>query len=438
MKDGNIDCFELYTRCIKLAFKLAIESDGIVTAEEKKLQKLLHNVLDDCRGMNQLISEGDVRESLCEVIFGGEGTQAVEKEFEGTETTASKSPEEVLKKALDELSNLIGLSSVKNEIQRLSNYLQIEAKRRDAGLASSKQSLHFVFTGNPGTGKTTVARIVAELLYGFRVLNDDKLIETDRSSLVGGYIGQTAIKTKEVIDSALDGMLFIDEAYTLSGKGENDFGQEAIDTLLKAMEDQRDRLVVVAAGYTSNMEDFLASNPGLQSRFTRFIDFPDYTVKDLCKIFMLLANNSQYSLTPLAMANLALIFNVLYTKRDENFGNGRLVRNLFEKTLGNHSDRLVELADLSKDELTTISELDLPYDQIGQDGPDEFSNVVWKAECPGCAKVHKARIDFLGKSVKCKCGTGFRVPFWNPVPNTVDLTKTITHYDEIEGHLLYE
>ena len=233
--------------------------------------------------------------------------------------------ESVIGQATAELEALIGLAGVKSEVKKLIDFLKVQQMRRQHGLKESGQSLHYVFTGNPGTGKTTVARILGKIFHGFGILKTTNLIETDRSGLIAGYVGQTAIKTDEVIEKALDGVLFIDEAYTLSrsGAASGDFGQEAIDTLLKRMEDQRDRLIVVVAGYPKPMQDFLRSNPGLQSRFTRFIAFEDYSVQEMCRIFEKFCNDNEYVLTPLARINAFLLFVAARSRRDETFGNAR-------------------------------------------------------------------------------------------------------------------
>jgi len=412
----SLDIAQLFRKAFTLAFKLIIQADGTVGDEERASYAMATQVADvrveTCRvALEHLLLAFESTEQESKVSAGGlAGAPSISKSNE-----KQRDPEEALREAAKELEDLIGLRPVKEEITRLANYLKVEAKRKAAGLPSGKQSLHFVFTGNPGTGKTTVARIMSKLLFGYGVLPTATLIETDRGNLVGGFLGQTAIKTKEVIGSALDGVLFIDEAYTLapSTPHGDQFGQEAIDTILKAMEDNRDRLVVIVAGYTSNMASFLESNPGLKSRFTRFIVFPDYSPKDLCKIFLTMAEHNQYTLDPQAAANLAIICHALFIAHDRNFGNGRLVRNLFEKTLGNHADRVVAVDELTREVLTTIVADDLPYEMAGLRGKVDFTEERWLARCESCGVVHKAGIKLITKSVKCKCGSGFRVPCWS-------------------------
>jgi SpoVK/Ycf46/Vps4 family AAA+-type ATPase len=216
-------------------------------------------------------------------------------------------------------------------------------------------SLHLVFSGNPGTGKTTVARLLAQIYHEIGLLSKGHLIETDRSGLVGGYVGQTAVKTQEVIKSALGGILFIDEAYSLAQESENDYGKEAIDTLLKAMEDHRDDLIVIVAGYPALMEKFLYSNPGLESRFNKFIYFEDYNDIELYEIFMLMCQDSNLSLDEGAEDYLKQYFKKVYENRSKNFANGRAVRNLFEEVITNQANRLAQQSDITDEELNTLT-----------------------------------------------------------------------------------
>lgn len=261
---------------------------------------------------------------------------------------------------LDELRSLIGLTEVKSEVTALANFVRIQKEREKIGLKPVGLSYHCVFTGNPGTGKTTVARILAAIYKNLGILKKGHLVETDRSGLVAEYVGQTAVKTNKIIDSALDGVLFIDEAYSLVQGGGNDYGQEAISTLLKRMEDDRDRLVVILAGYSDEMKQFIDSNPGLQSRFSRYIHFADYTTEELEKIFMLNVQKNQYKLDESGCQKLSQMLSFAVEHKDKNFGNGRFVRNMFEKTIQNQATRLSKQASLSAAELSTLTAEDLP------------------------------------------------------------------------------
>ena len=263
------------------------------------------------------------------------------------------------KSSTSELDALVGLSSVKEEIKTLSNFIKIQQKRKEQGLKSSSVSYHCVFTGNPGTGKTTVARIVAQIYKDLGILSKGHLVETDRAGLVAEYVGQTAVKTNKIIDSALDGVLFIDEAYSLIGTGQ-DYGKEAIATLLKRMEDNRDRLVVILAGYSKEMQDFINTNPGLQSRFNRYIDFPDYSAEELLQIFEKNIEKFDYKLEKEALVAMSEYFQHAVENKDANFGNARFVRNIFEKTLEKQANRLSTDPELDTEELTLITLADLP------------------------------------------------------------------------------
>ena len=260
-----------------------------------------------------------------------------------------------------ELDDLIGLGSVKEEVRSLSNFVKLQKQREAQGLKTAKVSYHLVFYGSPGTGKTTVARIVGRIYKDLGVLKKGHTVETDRGGLVAKFMGQTALKTDTVIQQALDGVLFIDEAYSLvpeDGNG-SDYGQEAISTLLKRMEDYRDRLVVIIAGYKNEMQRFIDSNPGLQSRFNRYIDFPDYTGGELADIFKMYMKKNQYTLSPDAETYLKERFEYAVAHKDRNFGNARYARNVFEKSIQQQANRLSGKSNLSKSELTELTVDDL-------------------------------------------------------------------------------
>lgn len=304
---------------------LLAKADGVVTEQEKKW--------------------------LAELVRLGEARRAV-----GVRRTE---PSDAGGDPLKELDELVGLAPVKRQVRDLANFVRIRAERERRGMKTASASYHCVFTGNPGTGKTTVARILAGVYKDLGVLSKGHLVETDRSGLVAEYVGQTAVKTNKIIDSALDGVLFIDEAYTLVKGGKEDFGAEAIATLLKRMEDDRDRLVVILAGYTDEMRAFIESNPGLRSRFTRTIEFPDYTAEELEVIFLRLAERNQYVLTTNAMRALRARLAREVAAKDRTFGNGRFARNLFERAIERQATRLADVGELSGAVLEQITEADM-------------------------------------------------------------------------------
>lgn len=287
-----------------------------------------------------------------------------------------------LEEAIKKLHKLEGLELVKNQVCDWINQIRVFKMRKERGLSVPDMSYHLVFTGNPGTGKTTVARLMAQIYCALGILSEGHLIEVDRSDLVAGYVGQTAIKTREILRKAYGGVLFIDEAYSLTKGGGTDFGREAIDTLLKEMEDKRDNLVVIVAGYDTLMQNFIDSNPGLRSRFKNYIQFSDYTGNELYHIFLGMCRENQYSLTAPAKEALIAYFHDLYSKRDKNFGNGRDVRNIFETIVTRQSKRIAKLINPSNEEITTIDILDLPFTPILSNKTGMSSNPSHKSPMP--------------------------------------------------------
>ncbi len=261
--------------------------------------------------------------------------------------------------SFEDLEKLIGLSKAKQEIREISDFAKIQKARKDQGLPTSEVSFHLVFTGNPGTGKTTVARLVAKIYKELGIVSKGHLIEVSAKDLIAGYVGQTAIKTGEVIEKALGGVLFIDEAYTLLDKGGQGFGQEAIDTLLKEMEDKRDDLAIIVAGYDELMKDFISSNPGLKSRFNKYVHFDDYTAEEMYAIFCSLCDNGAYYVSEDAKKLIEGYFNMLCSSKDRDFANGRTVRNVFEQIISKQASRISSIENKTKEVLSTIEAEDI-------------------------------------------------------------------------------
>ena len=289
----------------------------------------------------------------------GDFAKAEVKAEASAEAAEEAEPEKTAEELLAEMDELVGLDAVKKDIRTMINFIRVCKLRQERGMKAPELSHHMVFSGNPGTGKTTIARLLAELYKSIGLLEKGQLVEVDRSGLIAGYQGQTAIKTAEVIQSALGGVLFIDEAYSLVGSDNDTYGKECIATILKAMEDHRDELVVIVAGYDDLMEKFINSNPGLQSRFNKYIHFPDYTGDELYEIFLIRCRSNGYDLEPEAQELLQAVFKDMYETRDANFGNGRTVRNIFEKVINCQATRLAADMDITDEELRLLTIADV-------------------------------------------------------------------------------
>jgi len=402
---------QIQTMVMRLA-NLVAKADGRLAPEEERQMQWIHGELRrilvriplataDSDASAKPIGSQAVQTASFEIVAPAiKGAATLRK----TVQTEPLPPEEVLKQTLEELDGLIGLDSIKQEIRGLINYLKMQKARAEFDLPQTSITLHSVFSGNPGTGKTTVARLLGRVFGALGILSRGHLIETDRSGLVAEYAGQSAPKSHKKIDEALDGVLFIDEAYSLvAERGEDPYGLEALQVLLKRMEDNRDRLVVVLAGYPVPMEGLLDSNPGLSSRFSRHFNFPDYTASELGRIFQTLCAKNRYELPPLTRAKLLLGFQYLLDHRDDKFGNGRLARNIFEQAIERLANRISGQVPLTRELLVTLEAADILMEGI----PEE----VWKdldsdqrhfrAACPACHHPGRASQNHLGMQIQC-------------------------------------
>ncbi len=327
---------------------------------------------------------------------------------------------EELADVLAELDALIGLASIKQEVHELVHFLKMQEERDRFDLPQTPISLHAVFTGNPGTGKTTVARLFGRILGAMGILSRGHLVETDRSGLVAEYAGQTGPKTNQRINEALDGVLFIDEAYSLvADSGDDPYGAEALQTLLKRMEDDRDRIVVILAGYPGPMEALLNRNPGLSSRFSRSFAFPDYSAVELCRVFATFCRRDRYQLPARTRAKLLLGFQHLLDGRDETFGNGRLARTIFERSVRRLACRLAEVGSLTKLLLTTLQPEDIVMEGVPPavwEGLEQDA-LAFELPCPGCRQSSQLPQRMLGCKVRChRCGHEFEADWGEITP----------------------
>jgi len=348
-KEGDLQRARgLFLKAAEIANQITLESTNPDIKNEyyKVTQTILDFVKKKCSGVAE---EEDSQ---------GKGETKKEPQVN---VEVKKPPKVSLEEALSNLNKLVGLETVKRTISDWVKQIQVFQMRKSMGLKVPEMSYHLVFTGNPGTGKTTVARIIGQIYCALGILKKGQLVEVDRSKLVAGYVGQTGPQTQKVIEQALGGVLFIDEAYSLAQGSDNDFGPEAIATLLKAMEDKRDEFAVIVAGYREQMEDFINSNPGLASRFKTYIHFEDYGPEELFKIFEKLCIENDYKISEDLRDYLKKYFKDLYDNRDKNFGNGRDVRNIFEKTVTKQSRRIAGMREPSIEEMMLLTCEDLDF-----------------------------------------------------------------------------
>jgi len=352
-KQENSSHFDKMAAVFYSFAQIVIKADGIASeVRARRLQKIRRIIYGEDR------------------TASADGVRTVKDRTRQSARIQTEEQEETLEGVMESIDRLIGMAKVKEQVRTFVNLIKVHQERKRRGLPVTQFSMHAVFYGPPGTGKTTIARYLGKVYKCLGLLESGHMVETDRAGLVAGYVGQTAIQVNETVQEALDGVLFIDEAYALSPAESHgkDFGQEAIDTLIKRMEDHRDRLVVIVAGYPDEMQRFIDSNPGLKSRFNRYFYFDHYSPEELMQILNIFTENALFTLTKPARRAMLTLLTELHEQRDKSFGNGRLVRNLFEKTVEKQANRISSISSLTDEILCSITKKDIPT--VAEAGPE--------------------------------------------------------------------
>jgi SpoVK/Ycf46/Vps4 family AAA+-type ATPase len=408
---------QVETVVMRLA-NLVAKCDGNLMPEESVALHTLQREID------MALHPADPERHLPPLPISGKATakqqeqQQANQSVRPTAELSDQERKEQLNAAIAELDELIGLSTVKDRVRSYANFLELQRQRQQSGLATMPISLHMTFIGNPGTGKTTVARIVGQILGALGTLPSGHVVETDRSGLVADYAGQTATKTNKLCDSAIGGVLFIDEAYSLiDASGDDAYGREAIQSLLKRMEDDRDKMAVILAGYSNEMRNMIRSNPGLSSRINTTIEFEDYTPAELGRIFETMCYQNQYELPADARYRLLIAFDHLYQNRDRHFGNGRLARNVFEDSVRKLADRIAGVSQVSESLLTKLTLNDVSIPELSSSQIDELTEQPHelRIQCEGCNRKIRIQPQSLGQRVKCGTCKHIQVASWADV-----------------------
>lgn len=403
---ADASIFDEYVACIELVLQL-VAGVGGTNSDERKYTAAF-------RAFNSEMKDRELPR-LLELVPPPPDAERPRDPFPQPSEKPHRSRTEALAEARRALGALIDREGIKKQVAELVDFLQV--RRPTPAFPRSMPPLHFIFTGSPGTGKSTVARIISTIFYGCGRLDGERLTEVCRDDLVAGDLAQTAVQTSRVLVAATGGVLFIDELSTLdpSASRKDDFGREALATLLTHMDELRDRLVVIAAGSPARMRAFLEAHPELESRFARFMHFADYDVRSLCQIFSAMCERNSFVLTPMARGRLVLLFSHAYRARDDAFGNARFVRKVFGHTLGLHTHRLAGLdREITREMLTTIEgdDIALPADTPA-DVDEALADSSWRGRCPTCGREFHKGIAHAGRRMTCACGCRFAYPPWN-------------------------